>query len=93
MKKILLTTAILLAGTSITACTSTNTAANLPEGEYEKTTTTTDAAGTSYKTTTKTNVDEDSNGHRTATVKTKTTKDPKGLFNKSSTESKTTIKK
>ena len=91
MKKFLLTTAILLAGTSITACTTS--AADLPEGKYEKSTVTKDAAGTKYTTDTETNVDRDSDGHKTATTTTKTTKDPKGLFNKSSTESTTTIKK
>ncbi len=90
MNKILLTSAILLAAASVTAC-QTN-ATDLPEGKYEKSTVTKDSSGTKYTTDTETDVDVDSNGRKTATTTTKTTKDPKGLFNKSSTESTTTVK-
>jgi hypothetical protein len=93
MKKYIYTITAMLACASVSACTNTHSAADLPEGEYEKTTVTKDASGTKYKTTTTTDVEVDKYGNRTATVETESSKDPRGLFNKTTTESKTVIKK
>lgn len=72
------------------ACTPSQRATTLPPGEYEKTTSTTDARGTTYEKKQTTDVGYDANGNKTATVKTETTKDPKGLFNKTTHESTST---
>ncbi len=58
-------------------------------GKYEKTTSSTDANGTTIERKTSTKVDVDEYGNKNAVVKSKTTRDPKGLLNKSTT-SKTT---
>ncbi len=88
--KIIALTAISLTTLGITACTQSGT--SLPPGKYETSTKSTDANGTTYKTDRTTDVDVDSNGNKSATVKTKTSTDPKGLFNKSTTSSTTTTK-
>ncbi len=75
---------------AVTACTSP--VQSLPPGEYEKTTKTTNSNGTDYKTNTKTTVTEDQYGNRKATIQKETTTDPKGLFNKSTTKSTTTVR-
>ena len=57
----------------------------LPEGTYERTSSSTDANGTTTERTSSTEVDVDDNGHRKTVIKSKTTEDPKGLFNKTTT--------
>lgn len=67
----------------VAACESTPT--SKPPGEYKSTYKTTNSAGTTTKTSEKTKVYYDNNGQKRAVKETETTKDPKGLFNKSTT--------
>ena len=55
---------------------------NSEPGRYENTTSSTDANGTKTVNESSTEVGVDSNGHKKAVTKSKTTTDPKGLFNK-----------
>lgn len=75
-------TTLLLAG-----CTETRPA----PGEYTTKTEKTDASGTVHKTNSTTNIYYDQNGKLRGSVDKETTTDPKGLFNKSTTESHKTI--
>ena len=61
-------------------------------GSYESTETNTDARGTTTvkKSTTKVTIDED--GNRRETITSKTSRDPEGLMNKTSTKTKRTTK-
>ena len=86
MKKHLLALCI-LAGTS--DCTADNDISHMPPGKYEKIEKHTDANGTTTEQRTSTEVDEDAYGNKKAVIQSETTKDPQGLFNKS-TISKTT---
>lgn len=76
--------ALAVTGLAASAC-STTSPADLPPGKYEKTTTSTTSNGTEVTRKSSTNVDVDSHGNKSATVKSKTTEDPKGLFNKKTT--------
>jgi hypothetical protein len=60
----------------------------LPPGEYEHTEKSSNASGTETEKNVKTNVYYDEDGNKRVTQETETTKDPKGLMNK--TTSKTT---
>lgn len=73
---------------SLAACTSSPT--TLAPGKYESNTSSTSSDGTNYSTKKTTNVEVDRNGNKTATVETKTTKDPEGLLNKSTTTTRKT---
>ena len=75
---------LLLAG-----CT---TAHHPAPGQYETKTEKVDADGTVHKSTSSTDIYYDKNGKMRGTVDKETTTDPKGLFNKSTTESHKTIK-
>ena len=55
-------------------------------GRYEKKSSYMDNDGTTYENHKTTDITTDSNGNRHKSVKSKTTKDPKGLFNKKTTE-------
>ncbi len=59
---------------------------------YEKTSTTVDEYGTKTTQTVKQEVDVDEEGDASTTYKAKTTTDPKGLMNKSTTEKTETYK-
>jgi hypothetical protein len=85
-----ITLALVIAAFGLYACEPERRATDLPPGTYEKTVSKTDANGTTYKTEDTTEVSEDADGDKTAVVKSKTTTDPRGLFNKS-TSSKTTV--
>ncbi|MBI1276243.1 hypothetical protein GC177_09785 [bacterium] len=88
-----LITALAFAGTTLilVACSSNNHPLP-PEGKYKSYESSTDANGTTYTTEKTTKVDRDDDGDKKAVVKTKTTKDPKGWFNKETTsESKKVI--
>lgn len=87
MKTQLLTLcAIAVTGLTVSACsTATSRPTDLAPGKYEKTTRSTDAYGTETTRKSSTNVDVDSSGNKSAVVKTETTKDPEGLFNKTTT--------
>ncbi len=69
------------------ACTPEQRLLNNPPGQYEKTTSTTDSNGTNVDKKSSTNISVDEYGNKKAVVKTKTTKDPKGLFNKTTNSS------
>jgi|GEM_PF-2873007 len=58
---------------------------NNPPGTYETDVSSTDASGTTTEKESSVVVDEDAQGKKTAVVKSKTTTDPKGLFNKTTT--------
>lgn len=75
----------------LAACTPEQRVLNAPPGNYENKTSSTDSAGTTTDKKTSTNVSVDQYGNKTAVVKTKTTKDPKGLFNKTTTEDSTQV--
>jgi hypothetical protein len=68
-------------------------ALNSPPGTYESKTSSTDANGTTTERKATTDVRVDEYGNKKAVVETKTTTDPKGLFNKKTTsETKEVIK-
>jgi hypothetical protein len=75
---------------AIPACTQSQRATDLPPGKYESQTSSVNADGTKTTRSTTTEVDQDRDGDKSATTETKTTRDPKGLFNKQT--SKTTTK-
>ena len=77
--------ASLLAVVLLAACQ--NPTITKEPGTYESTSEHTNANGTTTKTNKTTHVYDDADGNRKAVVKTDTTSDPKGLFNKSKTSS------
>ena len=83
-KHVLTLCAVAVTGITVSACSTLNPS-DLPPGKYERTTTSTNADGTEVTRKSSTNVDVDNNGNKSATVKSKTTQDPKGLFNKKTT--------
>jgi len=83
--KYLLTVIALSAGSfAVSACTS-NSPADAPPGHYESYKSSTDSSGTTHTTTKSTDVSVDEDGEKKAVVKSKTTKDPEGMFNKRTT--------
>ncbi len=58
-----------------------------PPGTYERSSSYTDSNGTTRERETSTDVSIDADGNRKSVTKSKTTTDPKGLFNKSTTSS------
>lgn len=66
------------------ACAPHNT---MPPGHYESTSSSTNAKGTKTTVDKETDVYYDRYGNKKSTVKTETTTDPKGLFNKETTTS------
>lgn len=86
---------ILLALTTIvigvSACTPEQRVLNNPPGKYEKTTSTTDSSGTTTDSQSSTNVSVDEYGNKKAVIKRKTSKDPRGLFNKTTNSSSQVI--
>jgi hypothetical protein len=70
---------------ALAACTQEKTALNRAPGTYEKTETSTDAAGTTTEEQSSTEVSIDDRGKKKAVTQTKTTKDPEGWFNKTTT--------
>lgn len=71
--------------TSFAACTSSPT--SLRPGEYTKTQKSVNEAGTETTKTTNTKVYYDENGNKRAVQEVETTKDPEGLFNKTTSSS------
>jgi len=92
MNRILPILALGTAMIGMSACAPEHTVLNAPPGKYETKTSTTNANGTDVDKTTTANVGYDANGNKEATVKTKTTVDPPGLFNKQTTTSSETVK-
>ncbi len=79
----LLALSVLALGTS--ACTQEDRVMQSAPGTYEKTVTSTDGNGTTVQRKSSTEVEVDEYGNKKATIKSKTTNDPKGLFNKTTT--------
>lgn len=67
------------------ACSMWDDPTSKPPGTYHDSSSSTSSNGTNYKTDKTTDVYTDANGNKKAVVKTQTTKDPEGLFNKSTT--------
>jgi len=90
MSKSLLTLLALSAGAfGLAACAETTMP---PAGKYESSSTATNSrTGTKTTTDKETNVYYDQYGNKKATIETKTTTDPKGLFNKQTTKTVKTV--
>ncbi|MBN8530881.1 MAG: hypothetical protein J0L97_03335 [Alphaproteobacteria bacterium] len=73
-------------GTCALAACADDASIHRAPGKYESTTTSTDQYGTTVKREETTDVQVDSSGRKKAVVKSKTTRDPKGLLNKTTTE-------
>ena len=86
MKREFLISVMLATAGTLAACQTSP--ADRPPGTYESESTRIDSSGTKYKTKTVSEVEYDKYGNKKATVETETSKDPRGLFNK--TETKTT---
>lgn len=91
MKKHLMTFAAFAAALSAMACTHEQTVLDKAPGNYQSTKTSTDANGTTTTKQSYTDVSVDENGRKRAVVKSKTTKDPRGLFNKTTTNDTTEV--
>jgi hypothetical protein len=92
MKKHLLTlAAIAVAGVTLSACAPERTALDLPPGKYENTTESTNRYGTKTERNSSTEVYVDKYGNKKAVIESETTRDPKGLFNKTTTSKTKTV--
>jgi hypothetical protein len=91
MKYPLAIIALAAAALNISGCA--RSAVDLPPGKYESKTSSTDAYDTTTEKQTSTTVGYDSYGNKKAVVHTKSSIDPPGLFNKSTTESDQVIEK
>ena len=91
-KQVLALVAVTASALTLTACMEQHSALNLPPGKYKNNTSTTDSNGTTRERQSSTDVMVDDYGNKKAIVHSKSTKDPRGLFNKSTTsESSQTI--
>ena len=72
---------------ALSACTQTKEPTSLAPGHYEKSAMEVDEYGTKVTQKKTTDVMVDQYGNKTAIVSQKTTTDPKGLFNKSTSQS------
>lgn len=86
-----ISTALVFSMLALAACSAEQRATDLPPGSYEHSSSSKDANGTSYDTKKTTDVTVDEYGNKRAVVTTKTSKDPKGLFNKSTSKSKVVV--
>ena len=85
MRKSLLSLAVIaVSAAGLAACAETNT---LPPGKYESSSSSVSRDGTKTTVDKETNVYYDRDGNKKTQVKTESTSDPKGLFNKQKTES------
>ena len=86
MKKHIVTIVTLSAlALGLNACMDMQNAMDTPENKYENTSSSTDANGTETTRQTSSEVGTGAQGNKHSVIKTKTTKDPKGLMNKSTT--------
>jgi hypothetical protein len=88
MSKIIITL-ITISATALTVSACTKKATSLPPGTYEHSSSSTTPNGTKVEKETKTDVEVDRYGNKSATTTTKTSTDPEGLFNKSTSTSTT----
>lgn len=84
-KKIATIVALSTLTLGLNACMDMQNAMDTPDGKYEKTTSSTDANGTQTTRQSSSEVGTDAQGNKHSVTKTKVTKDPKGLLNKSTT--------
>jgi len=70
---------------SLTACMDAKDALDTPDSKSEKTSSSTDSKGTVTQNRSSTEIETDESGRSTTVVKSKTTEDPKGMFNKTTT--------
>jgi hypothetical protein len=69
----------------LNACMDMKNAMDTPDSKYENTSSSTDAKGTKTTSQSSSEVGTDAQGNKHSVIKTKTTTDPKGLMNKSTT--------
>lgn len=69
----------------LAGCAQEDSALRKPPGTYRDEVSSTDAEGTTTTRKSTTIVEQDAQGKKKATVQSKTTKDPRGLFNKTTT--------
>ena len=91
MKKTLILLTLSFATFALTGCMY-NEPTTLPPGQYEQTSESTDSQGTTREQKSSADVYYDENGKKKVSIDRKTTTDPKGLFNKSTTETHKTVK-
>ncbi len=88
-KKLTLITTLSFLTLGLTACGGMNNSSHhrtmMHPGSYENTSRTTDKNGTIIEQKMSTDMDMNSDGSRRTTTTTKTTRDPKGMFNKRTT--------
>lgn len=89
-KKLTGSLCVLTAALALSACTSTSSPTHLPPGEYERTEQHTNSAGTEVTKKTNTSVYYDEQGNKRAVQDTETSRDPEGLFNKSTSNTRKT---
>jgi hypothetical protein len=87
--KILITGVLSLMSIPVSGCMQNTT--DLPPGKYESKTSSTDSNGTTTEQKKVTDVTVDEYGNKTTVIQSKTSKDPRGLFNKSTSSSKQVI--
>lgn len=87
MRKYLLPILVLSTTSLVIGCYRENDISDLPPGKYESSTSSTNAYGTETNRTKSIEVERDSSGNKRAVVESETTRDPEGLFNKSTTSS------
>ncbi len=83
MKTHILAATAIIAALSLTACKPKAT--DLPAGQYESSTKSTDANGTEHERTTTTDIHQNPDGSKDAVIHQETTRDPEGLMNKQTT--------
>ena len=94
MKRALALFAFFALPLAVVGCTHENDVLDRPPGKYERTSSSTNAAGTSTERKETVDVGYDAQtGQKRAVVKQQTTRDPEGLFNKSTNETNTVIER
>lgn len=69
----------------LNACMDMKNAMDTPDRKYENSTSSTDAHGTQTTRQSSSEIGTDAQGHKHSVIKSKVTKDPKGLLNKTTT--------
>ena len=92
MKNLFPFLALGVAAIGISACAPERSVLNMPPGQYEKTTSSSNSNGTNVEQKKSASVGYDANGNKEAVVQSKTTIDPPGLFNKSTSTSTAVVR-